>query len=70
VWLTVPHSAPLAWEFTMWDLLQNNTENPFEGLINDIPMNAMARGIEIDLREMLGETELPNAIKPVNNLQF
>ncbi len=70
VWLTVPITVTLAWVFTMWDLLQNYTENPFEGLLNDIPMTAMSRGIEIDLREILGETDLPDALKPVNDLLF
>ena len=36
------------------------------GLINDIPMAALARGIEIDLREMLGETELPAPIAAID----
>jgi putative membrane protein len=69
-WLTVPITMILAWVFTLWDLLQNYSENPFEGLINDIPMTSMSRGIEIDLREILGETELPDAIKPVNDYMF
>jgi putative membrane protein len=66
----VPISIILAWVFTMWDLLQNYTENPFEGLMNDIPMTSMSRGIEIDLREMIGETELPDVLKPVNDFLF
>jgi putative membrane protein len=37
-------------------------ENPFEGLGFDIPMDSLTRAIEIDLREMLGETDLPPAI--------
>ena len=35
-------------------------ENPFEGSANDVPISTMARGIELDLREMLGEG--PNCI--------
>lgn len=70
VWLTVPISVVLAWVFTLWDMLQNYTENPFEGLINDIPMTAMSRGIEIDLREVLGETDLPETVKPIRNMLF
>jgi putative membrane protein len=44
------------------------TENPFEGSSNDVPMAAISRSIEIDLREMLGETDLPEPLKPVNNI--
>jgi putative membrane protein len=32
-------------------------ENPFEGSSNDVPISTMARGIEIDLREMIDEDE-------------
>ena len=39
-------------------------ENPFEALAFDIPMSSLTRTIEIDLREMLGETELPAPITP------
>ena len=42
------------------------SEMPFEGLINDIPMAALSRGIEIDLREMLGETELPGGVEAID----
>lgn len=34
--------------------------------MNDVPMNALCRTIEIDLREMLGETELPES-EPVHD---
>jgi putative membrane protein len=34
---------------------------------NDVPISAMARTIEIDLRELLGETP-PPAITPVHNI--
>ncbi len=37
-------------------------ENPFQGMINDIPMLSLCRTIEIDLREILNETELPQNI--------
>jgi len=29
--------------------------NPFEGTANDVPITTMARGIEIDMREMMNE---------------
>jgi len=32
-------------------------------MANDIPMLSLCRVIEIDLREMLGETDLPPAVK-------
>jgi putative membrane protein len=48
----------------MMELVGDYSENPFEGLGNDIPMLALCRTIEIDLREMLGESELPPKIEP------
>ncbi|MBK7872842.1 MAG: multidrug transporter [Saprospiraceae bacterium] len=68
VWLTVPFSALVSWVFHTMEKIGEATENPFEGTPNDIPMAALSRTIEIDLREMLEETKLPEAVKPVNNI--
>lgn len=43
-------------------------KNPFENLDNDTPMTALCRTIEIDLRQELGETELPPPIQPVDGV--
>ena len=43
-------------------------ENPFEGSANDVPRSQISRTIEIDLREMLGEIDLPEPLTPVNNI--
>jgi len=45
-----------------------STENPFEGSPNDVPISQMSRVVEIDIREMLGETELPANVQPRNNI--
>lgn len=68
VWLTIPFSVVVGWVFTSLEQVGESTENPFEGGANDIPMAALSRTIEIDLREMLEETELPPAVEPVNNI--
>ena len=67
-WLTVPFTVLVGWVYVMMELVGDYSENPFEGLGNDIPMLSLCRVIEIDLREMLGETDLPPAIQPVNNV--
>jgi predicted membrane chloride channel (bestrophin family) len=46
----------------------DGSEDPFENFINDVPMTALCRTIEIDLREMLGETDLPERIKPIDGV--
>ncbi len=68
VWLTVPFSALAAWIFTTMEKVGESTENPFEGSANDVPITAMSRAIEIDLGQMLGETDLPKAILADHNI--
>lgn len=31
------------------------SENPFEGMSNDVPITTISRGIEIDIRQMIGD---------------
>lgn len=69
VWLTIPIASAVAWVFHMIDKIGEASENPFEGGPNDVPLSTMARGIEVDLRELLGEA--PPAPLPVrNNIQM
>ncbi|WP_027384691.1 bestrophin family protein [Epilithonimonas caeni] len=68
IWLVVPFSVLLGWVFLVLEQIGESTENPFEGSANDIPITQISRNIEIDLREMLGEKELPPAIQPNNNI--
>lgn len=67
-WLSVPFSILVAWIYLAMELVGDYSENPFEGLGNDIPMLSLCRVIEIDLREMLGETDLPPSIEAVNGV--
>ena len=64
VWLSIPFTVLVGWVYVMMELVGDYSENPFEGLGNDVPMLALCRTIEIDLREMLGEKDLPPAIVP------
>lgn len=68
LWLTVPFSTVISWIFMTMELVGDNSEDPFENFMNDVPMTALCRNIEIDLREMLGETELPPRILPVDGV--
>ncbi|MEZ4825049.1 MAG: bestrophin family ion channel [Bacteroidia bacterium] len=68
VWLGIPFSVLVSWVFHTMEKIGEATENPFEGGANDVPMTALSRTIEIDLREMLGETDLPPALQPVNDI--
>ena len=66
-WLSIPFSVIVCWIFLMIELVGDYSENPFEGLGNDIPMLSICRTVEIDLKEMIGE-EIPDAIAPVDGV--
>ncbi len=63
IWLSIPISALIGWVYVMMEIVGDYSENPFQGMANDIPMLSLCRVIEIDLREMLGETDLPPSVK-------
>ena len=63
VWLSVPFTIIVGWVYMMMELVGDYSENPFEGMGNDIPMLSLCRTIEIDLKEMLGEKDVPPAIQ-------
>lgn len=68
VWLTIPFSVIVSWVFTSMEKVGEATENPFEGGANDVPISALSRTIEIDLRDMLDEKDLPAPLTAVNNI--
>lgn len=56
----------VAYTFFGLDALGDEIEEPFGTLPNDLPLDAICRTIEIDLRESLGETDLPAPLQPVD----
>ena len=44
------------------------SENPFDNAVNDVPISTICRNIEIDILELLGETELPAKINPIDDV--
>ena len=68
VWLSVPITALIGWVYVIMEIIGDYTENPFQGMANDIPMLSLCRTIEIDLLEMLGETNLPAQIEAKNDV--
>lgn len=68
VWLTVPFSVLVSWVFLTMEKIGEATENPFEGTPNDVPITALSRNIEIDMREMLDEKNIPPPLQPVNDI--
>jgi putative membrane protein len=68
IWLTVPCAVTVGWVFYLMERIGEATENPFEGSANDVPISNISRTIEIDLREMLDERNIPPATVPQNNI--
>lgn len=60
----------IAFLFLSLDQIGRNVEAPFENDIHDTPMTALCRTIEINLRQMLGETELPPPVQPVDGFLY
>ena len=65
-WFVIPFSGLIIWVFFLMEKIGDYSENPFEGTYNDIPITSIARGIEIDLRQMINDTDIPAAIKSEN----
>ncbi|HNZ90171.1 MAG TPA: bestrophin family ion channel [Acidovorax sp.] len=56
----------VAYTFFGLDALGYEIEEPFGMESNDLPLDTLCRAIEINLRESLGETDLPQPLQPVN----
>ena len=59
--------AIVAYTFYGLDALGDEIEEPFGVSPNDLPLDAICRAIEIDLRDALGDPDLPPPLLPVNN---
>ena len=72
VWFSIPFYVIVAWIFHTMERIGRTGENPFEGTANDVPISTIARGIEIDLRQNLGESDqdIPKPFEVKYNTQF
>lgn len=70
VFLMIPLSILVSWVFFTMEKIGSNSEDPFEGRVNDVPMTALCRTIEIDLRDMLDEKNLPEKEQPKDNILY
>lgn len=60
----------VTWIFFLMEKIGDYSENPFEGTYNDVPITTISRGIEIDLREMINDTDIPKPIAPENGFSL
>lgn len=72
IWFSIPIYVAVAWMFHTMERIGRTGENPFEGTSNDVPISTIARGIEIDLRQNLGEdaSEIPQQFPADFGVQF
>ena len=72
VWFCIPFYVIVAWVFHTMERIGRTGENPFEGTANDVPISTISRGIEIDLRQNLGESkaEIPEQFPVRHHTQF
>ena len=54
--------------FYLLDQIGRDIEDPFAGGIHDVAMGAITRTIEIDLRQMLGETDVLSPVEPIDGI--
>lgn len=64
MWLLIPFNMIVSWVFMFMEYTGDVSENPFEGLLNDVPVRTIVRNIEIDLKDMLDEDNLPSKCPP------
>ena len=72
VWGAIPFVVIVSWVFHTMERIGRTGEMPFEGSANDVPISTIARGIEIDLREMLDEEKdmIPKQFPEEHNVQM
>lgn len=54
-WVSFLLSGLTIWIFLLMEHIGDNSENPFQGALTDVPITSISNGIETDLLEMIGE---------------
>ncbi len=67
-WFTPLGSTLVGFMFLALDKIGRDLENPFDNTIYDVPLTSITHTIEINLRQLLGETKLPEAVTPVQGV--
>lgn len=67
-WFTPLGSTLVGFMFLALDRIGRSLEDPFDNTVYDVPLTALTNTIEINLRQMLGETELPESTRPVDGV--
>ncbi len=63
-------STFVSFAFIVLDTIGRDIETPFANTVHDTPMTSLSRTIEIDLRQHLGEQEVPAEVHPVAGFMY
>lgn len=66
-WMAVPISVLVCLAFAFISEAGRVLEDPFSLFYNGLPLSAMSRTIEVNLRQRLGDTDLPALLQPDEN---
>ena len=67
-WFTPLGSTLVGFMFLALDKIGRDLEDPFDNKIYDVPLTSITRTIDINLRQLLGDAELPKAEEPVHGV--
>jgi putative membrane protein len=67
-WFTPVATVVIGSAFLVLNRIGKNLEDPFENCVYDTPMTALSFTIEMNLRQALGETQLPEPVTPVGGV--
>ena len=66
--LTPIGSALLGFGFLALESIGRDLEHPFDNSVHDVAMTSLCRTIEINLKQYLGEADLPAPVEPVHGV--
>lgn len=67
-WVTPVMVGVLSYTFFGLDSLAEQIEEPFGRLPNNLPLDALCRNIEISVGELLGDSDLPAPLEPLDGV--
>ncbi len=65
-YLIIPTSLTISFVFAIISKVGEVNEDPFENKITDVPLSSLCITIERDLKEMLGEKDIPDKVEVVD----
>lgn len=67
-WLVIPVTVIVGWIFFQLYIFGKVMSNPFENWQTDVALDAICTTIAIDLKEALGDTDIPKPLEPVDGV--